>query len=74
MSREKVVRNSTWRRVCDQLVAAEISGNKLYIPLNAFKMHRWPGGEQIASISITVTGSVGRMHMPESTALLSVWF
>lgn len=58
----------------DQLVAAEISGNKLYIPMNAFKMHRWPGGEQIASISITVTGSVGRMHMPESTALLCVWF
>lgn len=58
----------------DQLVAAEISGNKLYIPMSAFKMHRWPGGEQIASISITVTGSVGRMHMPESTALLCVWF
>lgn len=47
---------------------------KVYIPLSAFKMHRWPGGEQIASIPITVTGSVGRMHMPESTALLSVWF
>ena len=58
----------------DQLVTAEIVGNKVCIPLSAFKLHRWPGGEQIASISITVTGSVGRMHMPESTALLAVWF
>ena len=59
----------------DQLVAAEISGNKLYIPMNAFKMHRWPGGEQIASISITVTGSVGRMHMtePESRSAKNLW-
>ncbi len=58
----------------DQLVTAEIVGNRVCIPLSAFKLHRWPGGEQIASISITVTGSVGRMHMPESTALLAVWF
>lgn len=58
----------------DQLVAAEIDGNKVWIPLSAFKTHRWPGGEQIAIIPITVTGSVGRMHMPESTALLTVWF
>ena len=67
-----IVQRSTGRYL--ELTLKEISGNKLYIPMNAFKMHRWPGGEQIASISITVTGSVGRMHMPESTALLSVWF
>lgn len=43
------------------------------LPLDAFRMHISPGGEMKGVLPITVTCSVGNVHMPESTALLVFW-
>lgn len=55
------------------MVAVEIEEGTVRIPLEACKIHHWQGGEDFGSILITVTCSVGRLHMPESTALLAFW-
>lgn len=56
-----------------ELKLTEIQDGKLRIPLDAFRLHRGQGGELIGMLPITVTCSVGRTHMPESTALMVVW-
>lgn len=55
------------------LVMTKMEEEYVRIPLEAFKIHCWQGGENIGTIPITVTCSVGRQHMPESTALLIFW-
>lgn len=55
------------------LQQAEIKNRKLRIPLEACHFIRKPGGEVISMIPVTVTCSVGRNHMPESTAILVFW-
>lgn len=55
------------------LLAVEVKDGVVQIPLTACKIHHWQGGENFGSIPITVTCSVGRNHMPESTALLTFW-
>lgn len=52
---------------------AEIKGGKLRIPLEACSFNKSNGGEMTGMIPVTVTCSVGRMHMPESTAILVFW-
>lgn len=52
---------------------AEIRDGKLRIPLGACRFHRRTGGETKGMVPITVTCSVGRTHMPESSALLVFW-
>ena len=51
----------------------EIRDNTLRLPLNAFRFDHTQGGEINARIPVTVSCSVGREHMPESTALLVFW-
>lgn len=52
---------------------AEIKDNTLRIPLEACRFNKKQGGEVSGIIPITVTCSVGRAHMPESTAVLVFW-
>lgn len=52
---------------------AVIQDRKLKMPLEAFRFHHSQGGEMIGMAPVTVTCSVGRTHMPESTALMVVW-
>lgn len=56
-----------------ELHMASIEDGCLRIPLDAFRFHRGQGGELMGMAPITVTCSVGRVHMPESTALMVVW-
>lgn len=51
----------------------EIKNGQLRIPLDACRFRKHQGGEMSGSISITVSCSVGRAHMPESTAILMFW-
>lgn len=46
---------------------------RLRIPLEACRFQKRRGGEITGEIPVTVTCSVGRTHMPESTALLVFW-
>lgn len=52
---------------------AEIKDGSLRIPLEACHFTMKPGGEVMGTIPVTVTCSVGRGHMPESTAVLAFW-
>lgn len=52
---------------------AEIKNGVLRIPLDACRFRKRQGGEMSGSIPITVSCSVGRVHMPESTAVLMFW-
>lgn len=52
---------------------ADVKAGKIRIPLSACHFHRRQGGEFQGSIAVTVTCSVGRGHMPESTAMLLFW-
>lgn len=52
---------------------AEVSNGRIRIPLEACRFHRRQGGEVKGMIPVTATCSVGRSHMPESTALLIFW-
>lgn len=52
---------------------AEVKEGKIRIPLEACRFHRRRGGEVQGIIPVTATCSVGRTHMPESTALLIFW-
>ena len=52
---------------------AEIEDNRVRIPMEACRMHKWTGIGTMGSVPITVTCNVGEMHMPESTAMLIFW-
>lgn len=52
---------------------AVIDAGRVRIPLQACRFHCGPGGEIIGMIPVTVTCNVGRIHMPESTAVLMFW-
>lgn len=51
----------------------DLRNRELRIPLEAFSFNKRQGGELSGSILLTVSCSVGRMHMPESTAILVFW-
>ncbi|MDO4287445.1 MAG: hypothetical protein Q4C40_06955 [Eubacteriales bacterium] len=55
------------------LQVAPLEDRRLRIPLEACRFHRGQGGELTGMIPVTLTCSVGRIHMPESTALLTFW-
>ena len=55
------------------LKEALIKDNKVRLPLSAFRFRKKKGGEVQGELAIMVTCSVGRIHMPESTALLVIW-
>lgn len=55
------------------LRVAPLDDRRLRIPLEACRFHRGQGGELTGMIPVTLTCSVGRVHMPESTALLTFW-
>lgn len=55
------------------LKTAKTEKNQVYIPIRACKIHRWTGIGTMGAVSVTVTCSVGSVHMPESTALLYFW-
>lgn len=56
-----------------KLCQADIKGGKVRIPLEACAFGRNSKGNIRGMIPITVTCSVGRAHMPESTAFLIFW-
>lgn len=55
------------------LCKAEMKDGKFRIPLDACHFKRKSEGRIRGMIPITVTCSVGRAHMPESTAILVFW-
>lgn len=56
-----------------QLFEANIRDGRLRIPLSACHFMKGHRGNIKGMIPITVTCSVGKAHMPESTALLTFW-
>lgn len=52
---------------------AKINGDKVRLPLEACRLLRKQGGGIRGEIPVIVTCNVGRVHMPESTALLVFW-
>lgn len=52
---------------------ADVRDGSIRIPLEACRFQKRRGGEIVGRIPVTVTCSVGRTHMPESTALLVFW-
>ena len=57
----------------ENLETVKIEGNVVRIPLEACRIHKWTGTGTMGFVPITVTCSVGAVHMPESTALLYFW-
>lgn len=55
------------------LEEARIENNIVKIPMEACRIHRWTGIGTMGIVPVTVTCSVGQVHMPESTALLYFW-
>lgn len=55
------------------LETADIVNNIVKIPMEACKIHKWTGVGTMGVVPVTVTCSVGLVHMPESTALLYFW-
>ena len=55
------------------LTETVIENNSVRIPMEACKIHRWTGVGTMGSVPVTVTCSIGQIHMPESTALLYFW-
>ncbi|MDE7320118.1 MAG: hypothetical protein K2N46_10355 [Lachnospiraceae bacterium] len=55
------------------LKKAEASEGRVRIPLEAFHIRQRAEGRLECQTLVTVTCSVGTVHMPESTALLSFW-
>ena len=51
----------------------DIVNNIVRIPMEACKIHKWTGVGTMGVVPVTVTCSVGLVHMPESTALLYFW-
>ncbi|MCD8148685.1 MAG: hypothetical protein LUE92_03775 [Clostridiales bacterium] len=56
-----------------RLIGVGIEDGKIRLPLSAFRLHVYSGGEIKGMLPITVTCTVGRTYMPESTALLVCW-
>lgn len=54
------------------LETVDIVNNIVRIPMEACKIHKWTVGT-MGVVPVTVTCSVGLVHMPESTALLYFW-
>lgn len=52
------------------LETVDIVNNIVRIPMEACKIHKWTGVGTMGVVPVTVTCSVGLVHMPESTALL----
>ena len=52
---------------------ARIENNILRIPMEACRIHKWTGIGIMGVVPVTVTCSVGSVHMPESTAMLVFW-
>lgn len=52
---------------------ARITGGRLRLPLEACTLRRRSGGGIRGELAVTVTCNVGRVHMPESTAMLVFW-
>lgn len=55
------------------LYEAQLKDDTVRIPLDAFQYTRRYSGEIRGGLLVMVTCNVGRIHMPESTALLSIW-
>lgn len=55
------------------LETVDIVNNIVRIPMKACKIHKWTGVGTMGVVPVTVTCSVGLVHMPESTALLYFW-
>lgn len=55
------------------LETVDIVNNIVRIPMEACKIHKWMGVGTMGVVPVTVTCSVGLVHMPESTALLYFW-
>ena len=55
------------------LGTVDIVNNIVRIPMEACKIHKWTGVGTMGVVPVTVTCSVGLVHMPESTALLYFW-
>ncbi len=55
------------------LETARIENNRVRIPMEACRIHKWTGIGTMGSVVVTVTSSVGAIHMPESTAVLYFW-
>lgn len=55
------------------LETVDIVNNVVRIPMEACKIHKWTGVGTMGVVPVTVTCSVGLVHMPESTALLYFW-
>ena len=55
------------------LETVDIVNNIVRIPMEACKIHKWTGVGTMGVVPVTVTCSVGLVHMPESTALLHFW-
>lgn len=55
------------------LEIVDIVNNIVRIPMEACKIHKWTGVGTMGVVPVTVTCSVGLVHMPESTALLYFW-
>ena len=51
----------------------DIVNNIVRIPIEACKIHKWTVVGTMGVVPVTVTCSVGLVHMPESTALLYFW-
>ncbi|MFR4896271.1 MAG: hypothetical protein ACLUB0_08880 [Blautia hansenii] len=56
------------------LCQADIRAGRLKIPLRVFAFRKKQDGTLKGILPVTVSASVGRTHMPESTALLIFWF
>ena len=55
------------------LETVDIVNNIVRIPMEACKIHKWTGVGTMGVVPVTVTCSVGLVHMPERTALLYFW-
>lgn len=55
------------------LETVDIVNNIVRIPMEVCKIHKWTGVGTMGVVPVTVTCSVGLVHMPESTALLYFW-
>ena len=55
------------------LETTDIVNNIVRIPMEACKIHKWTGVGTMGVVPVTVTCSVGLVHMPESTVLLYFW-
>ena len=55
------------------LETVDIVNNVVRIPMEACKIHKWTGVGTMGVVPVTVTCSVGLVHMPESTAILYFW-